>query len=298
MLRHAALALALFTAALAPGVALAECAPEGMNRQSLQTLRTLGFAVPDAADRAKLAKGLVECLGDPDPSLRDGIAYEGLTHWMRAGQIDSDTLRTLTARLYAIVEGGEGEGFARPFAALVLSEVARTNRIAPWMTPVERATMVEKASAYLETVEDYRGFDDREGWRHGVAHGADWLMQLALDPALERAHAERMLRALAVQIVPGSAHPYVFGEPGRLVRPVVAIARQGLYTGEEWRAWMLRLPPRIGEAEHAYADSDWLTRRHDLLAFFTSLYLEADQSSEPAVQALKPALVAALKTVP
>src|SRR5690606_41291564 len=91
------------------------------------------FDAPDASDRRSLALGLAGCLGDPDPGLRDGIAYEALAHWMRAGQLGPDTLRTLRDRLYERIDGGEGEGFARPFAALVLSEVARTDRISPWM---------------------------------------------------------------------------------------------------------------------------------------------------------------------
>lgn len=31
---------------------------------------------------------------------------------------------------------------------------------------------------------DYRSFDERDGWRHAVAHAADLLMRLALNPAL------------------------------------------------------------------------------------------------------------------
>ena len=145
--------------------------------------------------------------------------------------------------------------------------------------------MVDKAADYVESVQDYRGFDDKQGWRHGVAHGADWLMQLALNPALDRAQAGRILAAVATQAVPESAHAYVFGEQGRLVRPVVAVARHGLLTDADWATWFASLPPRMGEAELAYADSDWLARRHDLMTFFTSLYLEADQSSEDSIAA-------------
>ncbi len=278
--------------------AQAACPPEGSTVESLQAMKLLRFAVDDPATRDTLALGLVDCLGDPDPALRDGIAYEALAHWMRAGALEPSSLRALRDRLYAVVDGGEGDGFARPFAALVLSEVARTDRISPWMTPQERTRMVDKAADYVESVQDYRGFDDKQGWRHGVAHGADWLMQLALNPALDRAQAGRILAAVATQAVPESAHAYVFGEQGRLVRPVVAVARHGLLTDADWATWFASLPPRMGEAELAYADSDWLARRHDLMTFFTSLYLEADQSSDERIRALKPAVVAALKTVP
>jgi hypothetical protein len=278
--------------------ALAACPPDGQSRESLQALKVLKFTVPDAGERQALADGLLDCLGDPDPTLRDGIAYEALTQWMRAGNFDAEALRALRDKLQAMLAEDDADGFRRPFAALVLSEIARTDRIAPWMTPVERAAMVGQAAAYVESVRDYRGFDDKEGWRHGVAHGSDWLMQLASNPALERAQTDRILAAVAVQAVPGSAHAYVFGEPGRLARPLLFIARRGLYSEADWQAWFAALPPKLGDADKAYNDGAWLARRHDLMAFLMSLYLEADQGDDAQVKQLKPAIVAALKQVP
>lgn len=284
-------------ALLAAGAnAHAACPPEGQSVESLQALKAAKFEVADAGERMALARGMLECLGDPDPRLRDGIAYEALTQWMRAKQIDTAGLRELRTHLLAMVHAEDPQGFRRPFAALVLSEVARTDRIAPWMSPEERVAMVDAAARYEESVRDYRGFDAKEGWRHGVAHGADWLMQLALNPALERSQLDRILAAVATQAVPEAAHPYVFGEPGRLARPVLYVARRGLLTADEWQAWLLALVPRLGPSP-GYNDPAWLARRHDLLAFLTALYLEADQSEDANIRKLKPAVVAAIKQI-
>jgi hypothetical protein len=282
-----------------PALATADtCPPEGTDTGSLQLLKQQDFTVEDAATRNTLALRLLPCLGSADPALRDGIAYEALTAWLRGNALEADTRVRLRDDLYAMLQAPDTEGFARPFAALVLSEVARTDRIAPWMTPAERVSMVEQAVAYLRSVQDYRGFDNAQGWRHGVAHGSDWLMQLALNPALERAQLESMLAAIASQAVPESAHAYVFGEPGRLARPVLYIAKRGVLSDADWSAWFLGLPARIGEREKAYSDTAWLARRHDLLAFLTSVYLEADQSADAPIKALKAPVVLALKTIP
>ena len=288
-------AVVLFVATTVP--AHAACPPDAKTRESLEALKVLQWTVPDAAERQALAEGLVDCLGDPDPTLRDGIAYEALAHWMRAGQVDEAGLRSLRDKLYAALQADDPEGFRRPFAALVLSEVARTDRIKPWMTPEERNAMVDAAAKFEASIEDYRGFDDKEGWRHGVAHGADWLMHLALNPALDRAQLDTMLAAIASQVVPSKPHAYVFGEPGRLARPVMFIAQRGLLTEADWTAWFTALAPKLGESKN-YNDSGWLLRRHDLLAFLTSLYLEADRSDNAQMQALEPAIVAGLKAVP
>ena len=274
------------------------CPPPGIDAGSLSRLKEQEFAIDDAATRNTLALGLLGCLSSPDPAMRDGIAYEALTRWMRSEQLDVDTRRQLRDRLYVMLKEPDADGFRRPFSALVLSEVARTDRITPWMSPEERASMVDAAVAYLGSVQDYRGYDDAQGWRHGVAHGSDWLMQLALNTALERAQLEPLLNAVAVQAVPESAHAYVFGEAGRLARPVLYLAKRGWLSEAEWVAWFGGLPARIGDPAKAYSDSAWLARRHDLMAFLTAIYLEADQSGDAHIKVLKMPVVAAMKAVP
>ena len=288
--------LALF--ASAPACAQDVCPPEGVEAGSLQRLKQQEFAVEDAVKRNALALGLPGCLSSPDPALRDGIAYEALAQWMRRDQLDLATRRRLRDRLLAMLQEPDAEGFRRPFAALVLSEVARTDRISLWMSPDERVAMVQAAADYLAAVRDYRGYDDAQGWRHGVAHGSDWLMQLALNPALERGQLEPMLKAVASQAVPESAHAYVFGEPARLARPVLYLAKRGWLSETEWIAWFGQLRSRLGDPAKAHADSAWLARRHDLLAFLSATYLEADQSDDARIKALKGPVLMAMKSVP
>lgn len=287
--------IVLLILAVAPAMA---CPPPGYDKPALQALKKNGFAVADPARRRELAQALVACLGDPDPELRDGIAFEALSQWMRADAFDAAQMGALRDRLYGLLDGPEGEGYARPFAALVLSEVARTDRIKPWMSAAERAAMVDKAAAYVEGVRDYRGYDDVQGWRHGVAHGADWLMQLALNPALDRAQADRILAAVVAQAVPASGHAYVFGEPERLARPVLFVAQRGLHSDAEWAAWFAALVPRIGDAKQAYRNVAWLARRHDLTGLLQNIYLQAGNSQDPKIRTLQPAVLAAIKAIP
>ena len=278
--------------------AFATCPPTGQDRASLQALKAAKFAMPDAASRDVLAEGLLDCLGDPDPALRDGIAYEAFSTWLRAGAFDASELRKLRDGLYARLDRDDPDGFRKPFAALVLSEVARSDRVAPWMTSDERAAMVERASTYLESVRDYRGYENGVGWRHGVAHGADWAMQLALNPALDRAQLERLLAAVASQVMAVDGHAYVFGEGERLARPVLYAAHRGLIDDAAWKAWFAALPAKLGPPQADYGDAAWLARRHDLVQFLEDAYASADLSQDPAIAALKPAITSALEAVP
>lgn len=276
----------------------AACPSQGASDAALVALKAAGFEVADARTRETLAFDLIDCLASPDPALRDGIAYEALQHWLRAKAFSPETRRTLQARLFAPLDAPDPQGVARPFAALVLSEVARTDRVEPWMRDDERALLVERAAKYLESVDDYRGYVSGVGWRHGVAHGADWAMQLTLNPVLGRESLDRLLQAVALQAVPASGHAYMFGESERLARPLLFIAKRGLHSEEEWTEWFAALSSRLGDPALAWKDEAWLARRHDLAAFLNILYVETDLSEDPGIARMKPGVLAALKALP
>lgn len=301
-MRSALLAIAtgLLLASGTPAWAAETCPPAGWTPDSLQALKKDGFHVEDDGKRQRLARDLLACLSHPDPELRDGMAFEALSTWLRSDAIDAPTrlalLESLQAEIFPMQ--GQGDGFAQPFAALVLAEVARTDRVQAWLTPAQRAALVESGTRYLQSVQDYRGFVAGEGWRHGVAHGADLLMQLAFNPALDKAQLDKLLAAVAAQVAPRN-HAYVFGEPERLARPVLFVAARGLHTEAEWKAWLdAAAAPPAGGWSGVFKDAEGLARRHDVRAFLLALYVQARDSEVPGVQALLPALRAQLEAVP
>ena len=277
------------------------CPPGGWTRDDLQALKSSEFKLDDAARRGQLALGLLDCLGSPDPALRDGIAFEAWSAWLRAGALDEPTRLAALQRLLPRIapEAPAGAGFDAPFAALVLSEVARTDRVSPWMDPATRERLLAAGTAYLASVRDYRGFDAREGWRHGVAHGADLMLQLALNPALDKPQLDRIFAALATQVAP-EGHAYVYGEPERLARPLLYGALRGLHTEAEWKAWFeaLATPGRAASWREAVGTPEGLARRHDLRAFLLAVYAEIAEEQRPALAAMRPAVLEALKRVP
>ena len=47
--------------------------------------------------------------------------------------------------------------------------------------------------------------------------------------------------AIATQAVPASGHAYVFGEPERPARPLLAIAQRDVFDAASWTVWFLSL---------------------------------------------------------
>lgn len=58
---------------LAAPVARATCPPPGHSVASLRALRASSFAVRDDVQRQALALALTDCLGNPDPALRERL---------------------------------------------------------------------------------------------------------------------------------------------------------------------------------------------------------------------------------
>jgi hypothetical protein len=249
---------------------------------------------------SSLALNLVPCLEAPDPSVRDGFAYETLSDLMRAGRLDTATLAALKTALLGRLADADGDpaGFRGPFAVLVLSEVARTDRISAWMTEAERSGLIAAGADYLAGLTDYRGFDDTEGWRHGVAHTADLFMQLALNPQLTKPQAEAILGGIALKVAP-SDHAYVFGESTRLSAPVIYLAQKEMFTEEEWADWLSGLwPPEDPLWRDVYGSEAALTRLHNLRAFADEVYISASVSNEETYEPLAGPAFALMSTLP
>ena len=282
--------------------AVAACPPEGWDRERLLELKKSEFKIAEAPERQALALGLLACLADPDPVLRDGVAFEGWSKWLRADQLSEETRRAATLELLPLLAANavDEAGFRQPFAALVLAELARSERKTPWMQAAERQQLLEAAALYVESVRDYRGFDDVQGWRNGVAHGADLLMQLALNPALHKGQLDRILAAVKSQVAPAGSHSYIHGEPARLARPALFVAMTGMYSTEQFAAWLepIAAPAPLVAWSDAFKSSEGMARRHNTRTFLLEMYLAANASKDETLRALLPAINKAMAMVP
>lgn len=292
--------ISLITALSVHAVAAAACPPAGSTRAELAQLRAAKFDVADDARRTALALGLQDCLADPDPELRDGVAFGALEAWMRGQKLDVATMQRLRSTQLTALMKPDPAGFGQPFAVLVLGEVARADRIKPYLSEAERAELVQAGSAYVASVRDYRGYDEKAGWRHGVAHGADLLRQLALNPAIGKKDQQQMLTAIAAQLkaagnhIPG--HFYQYGEGERLANPVLHLAARSEFDAAEWDAWFSALV--AAQAGPAVMNQAALARRHNLKSFLMPLYIILTEGKDAAArERMLPAVTKSLRNL-
>ncbi|BCT93171.1 hypothetical protein LYSHEL_21940 [Lysobacter helvus] len=218
-------------------------------------------------------RALVACLGDPDPALRDDVAYRALALFASSSKASPDLLRGLLGDLMPIAEESDGNSLARSFAILTLAELVRRDARAAWMTERERARVVASAGSFMGSVDDYRGFDETTGWHHSVAHGADLIATLASDPNVDADLLRRLLTPLASQVVPEEQVFYVHGEAERLAAAAVSLRRRGLISHPAWLVWLDTLQQKVLAIRKPGAMGLYLSRRHNLRLFKAELLL-------------------------
>lgn len=243
---------------------------------------------------------LLACLAAPDPTVRDGFAFTLWFEGLRGKQLSESGLRHAAARLSAILAApDDAAGFRHPFAALALAEVARADRIDPFLTDAELHALAETGAAYLRGVTDYRGFVAGEGWRHGVAHGADLMLQLALNPRLARADADLLLGAIAAQVAPDAAVFYHYGESHRLAAPVLFLAKRTDIDTAAWAAWFQALAPDgTPRWQPPFTSDAKLAAVHNATAFAEAVYVSAAESQDPQIHRLAAPAADLLRALP
>lgn len=188
-------------------------------------VRSADFAVPSDRPQAELVAELSAMLRSPDPVVRDGQAYAVLRTWIRRGMLGPDLLRALGDGMVA--RFGDPEVQARTVAPLILDAIVSAGFVEPsWVPPFERWYVAE---------EDLRGYDEKLGWLHAVAHGADLLGSLGLDPAVEPVE---MLRLGIGRLLTPTDHVFRDLEDDRLGYALAATLTRSSLTEADATEWL------------------------------------------------------------
>ena len=159
-----AFTIALFVCLPSAGFS-AQCEDHFSDHQLL-SLKRHNFDIESADKRNSTALKLMTCIGHSNPAIRDGVVYEASNYWLRKQLLTTNTTIAMFEVLTNILANQNSNGtvqdssnFKQPFAALVLSEVVRVDRISPYLNTKQRQQIVDASSHYMQQISDYRGFD-------------------------------------------------------------------------------------------------------------------------------------------
>lgn len=279
----------------------AGCVSAKWNKKAYINLEQSKFSIQDDKARNQLSLQLLHCLASPDSFIRDNIAFTGISQWLRNEEISPVTIQAMLATLLSAIasEVVDEHDVYQSFSALMLSEVIRVDRKSPFLSSAMRDRVVESSSKFLREINDYRGFDDSVGWRHQVAHTADVMLQLALNPEINKQQLTSMLQALNRQITPQENHFYIYGEPKRIARAVIYIFLNEHFTVQEWNEWieMLVSPEPFEGWGEMYFSQHGLSKLHNTRGFLYAMYALIAKSSHEKLGQLVPALESAITKV-
>ena len=203
-----------------------------------------GHKVPTDRSLADLTSELTAMLGDTDPRLRDGIAYDVLATWVSEGVYD-DLLQGLgdgmaAGLMIGIGERGTDTVFRRSFSALILGECVTRDNKRHVVPPDTILRWGDRAAGWLVRERDVRGFVPGKGWAHAVAHGADVLAALAQSDAVGRLELTVLLDVIADRVL-SEADRLLHGEDDRLAHATLQILRRDRVGLEVVEPWLARL---------------------------------------------------------
>jgi hypothetical protein len=285
----------------APDTSVQNCVTGRRSQSDITALKAAGYTdIPQTA-LDQIALDILPCLGDPNPKIRDGLVYETYAQLLRKDALSPTAKTTLFDNVLAVFTAQDDPtSFTRSFAALDLSELARADRVALYLSDEQRAKLVSATTDYLTNITDYRGFSDTEGWRHGIAHTSDLVLQMTLNPKINDEHIKDLRAALSHQIAPESGHAYIHGESERLARPIIYMARRGSFSAEDWQNWAQTLtdPAPFNSWNDMYTSEKGLAKLHNTKAFLNVLYINANESKDENIHMLFTAVRDALFKLP
>ncbi|MBU2894189.1 DUF2785 domain-containing protein [Colwellia sp. D2M02] len=266
------------------------CVTKEFSSLKLYQLQKKQFSVKDNAQRNELALQLSQCLAHSDPTIRDSIAFSALSQWLRNDELDTPTRSSLFHTLIDVLITTKGtSALHKSFAVLTLSELARSDRKSSFLNNNQRELLIKSTTTYIISLDDYRGFDEIIGWRHGVAHSADLFMQLSLNPQTTKSQLDQMLMALTAKITADNNHFYIYGEPRRLARATLYILYRDLHSNEELKVWFNNVssPAPFNQWGDVYISQPGLAKLHNTRAFISELFILSQESKNKSISVIR-----------
>ena len=169
---------------------------------------------------------LWENIGNPNPEIRDDLVFNLFGQFIFEQLITKEQLRWLIEKMnvtnpleYRLEENGSATAY-RSFSALVMGMILQvdgdqTSGYDSCLTNSERVTWMQNGICYLKRETDRTGYDEKLGWVHAFAHGADLLGTIIAHPNCTQEDVVEVLEVIS-DIFQKSKQPFMDEEEKRL----------------------------------------------------------------------------------
>ena len=169
---------------------------------------------------------LWENIGNPNPEIRDDLVFNLFGQFIFEQLITKEQLRWIIEKVnvtnpleYRIEEFGSATAY-RSFSALVMGMILqvdgdKTSGYDSCLTTSERTSWIQNGIHYLKREKDRTGYDEKLGWVHAFAHGADLLGTIISHPNCTQEYVVEVLEVIS-DIFQKSKQPFMDEEEKRL----------------------------------------------------------------------------------
>jgi len=241
---------------------------------------------------------MVEHIGTPDPVLRDKLIYTTFYRLI----IEEDRLHTEVLKdlldlsmdhllMKGIGEEGTDSVFTRAFTTLLMALVLGRDKEADFLSEDKIQEAADITVEYLEQEQDVRGFVEEKGWAHSVAHAADMVDELVLNPKVDQDMFPVLLKALWEKVLV-SHHAYIHDEDERLLVPILQMIWQGMDEGEVITL-VEKLPEMLEKQKADLEEEAYWTLFFNVKTFSKTFYMKLEDY--PTLSKLRDAIDRVLK---
>lgn len=189
-------------------------------------------------DKTIVLKSMLEHIGSTDSELRDQLIYTTFYQLIiDRNQIEAELLtELLDTCLDELMFKGIGEKetdtvFTRSFTTLLVALILNRDNQENFLSSSKVNCIKETLMKYIHLEKDLRGYVTGKGWAHSVAHVADTVDELVMNPKLTKEDYPEIVKALWSKILISSS-VYVHDEEERLLIPILKMLERGLNVAE------------------------------------------------------------------
>ena len=199
----------------------------------LQPIKDNNFQVPENQNLQELTTMMLQKIGSIHPVLRDELIHSIFTTFIERGYYNEDQLKNILQSIlnknylfYRIGTSKKEEDavFKRSFSVLLIPPIIEKHRHDPFLREEEVLRVWENLKKYMQQEMDHRGYVEKKGWAHAMAHAADAIYHVAACDEISEHHIREMLPVIKEQFL--IDQPYLFDEEERMVTAILMMFKK------------------------------------------------------------------------
>ncbi|HFI0501254.1 TPA: DUF2785 domain-containing protein [Streptococcus suis] len=215
---------------------------------------------------------LLENIGHPDPTIRDELVYASFCHICLNGLITREQAQELLqysqdTKPFSLEAPTLKRSFTCLLYCLLLSVDNDSESIYhAFLNDENRELLFQQALDYLAIENDWSGYDEKLGWIHTAAHGADFLLAASFHTKFPVQKSKEVWQTI-VTCLTKQSKVFSAGEEIRLAQIPVYLLLNEKVTSQEMTEWISELDFPNQEPLDYFR---WLNLQH----FLSSLYFQ------------------------